>query len=1500
MKKLFFLLLVTIHTVGLYAQSQESDELYAQAMDLYDKSEFRKAAALFAKVHELDSMQMDPNNSRQDYGKLWLAHSLYMAGDKERARAIDEQWYRVKPQDRRKTLAIDGFNNKILSDFHAGKYQQALSDLYELYAMERQLCDSLDLFHVGTYHGIAAVYINTNKIDSALFYYEKIHKIETVSYEKNDTLLLSTLGDIVNLSMHPAVLDTDKALHYLEIADDIIKYNKLEKTSMMVDYAGLRFMVYMYDGEELEKYVDRYLDILRVCLKNDKDTHKGILDNVGDLLSQTAHTNVKTKIAYARLSLCDHADVEEYFSKLVNYCLCTMEESDEKKSLDIINEIEKLSKTIDTEFGKSMYATAMCLRFGLYTKLNNYDKAIEYFEKIENESLDKFIDNESPYYALFMICKATVELTCEKYANVISLLRQLEEKFYRAGVPAEDMTSRQNLRMYLCIAQLLSKDYNAAKETFQSIKQSYITNVIEPKAIHTLAKHVNDIDERLSFLSNYTNAVVTDSVKYLLREFKTDLKKIKIEMVRLIPDYLAEAYYIRLVREYAQELRAQRNHIEAQEVMDAYLAQWRDLYNRIDQPTNDWKSHLDKRNMIEVLDSTLFLQFRTLMYEKRDKKGIQAHQDCVNFYKEIYQGRLEGKYLNALIEYNRYIDNHEEAVRLLSLREDLDDETLEELAQECQDMADYDNWLKYSRMYINAILQNSPVNTNEIHNRIYSLVEYWHDNNQEQKILDYYKEELYPRLKELAPKDCRYLFFETLFILQYNVSNENFENVTDNFVEANPHLFDDKEKILYIIAKANYLRNKGQEYLNKASDYYDQAYGLTDNVNTKTNILFFKHEILNQSYDKMADCMIQAAKLDSLFESNASLKGTEEYGDFTLKYIRGLMRSGRYEEAKQKAISYLKTDESDMGSCQKLLSGLYDHDVLVFCGFNAISAGATKTMIQEELMEILNTMNERTDIIQDLALNVIRDDLESFNFNIKHNLVWDYSIENLMDKSSRFASSLQSDSLKMYAYDIALLCKGIQLRSYNTVMSMIRKSGHRTLIAKAKNLMEIMGQMDKASGEDLKILAEQRKKLEDELFSSSRMFGDIRTRLYASWKDVKSALKENDVAIEFTSSKDKDLYACVLTSDCAVPYMIRLCNSDSLDWNTSSLQNAKASTLIWKPLHELIHNKKNLYISPTGVLNEIPIESLPFYNNSNKYMSDIYDIHRLSSTRELTYKNTIEGTGCIVYGGLHYDMSMDDMKNNSQLYPELRASANADLARFYKDRGNREAMSNTPYLPGTEIEAEQISNTMKDSSLPVELFLQDKGTEASFKSINGKGRNVIHIATHGFYMNEADSKAIYGDNMNSDQQQRTEEDKSLMRSGLLFAGADNFLMGETIPDGIEDGILTSLEISTMNLVGLDLITLSACETAKGDIKGEGVFGLQRGFKKAGANSILMSLWKVDDKATCKLMTEFYANWIAKKMTKHDALEAAKLTIRKTPEWSDPKYWAAFILLDAIN
>jgi CHAT domain-containing protein len=151
--------------------------------------------------------------------------------------------------------------------------------------------------------------------------------------------------------------------------------------------------------------------------------------------------------------------------------------------------------------------------------------------------------------------------------------------------------------------------------------------------------------------------------------------------------------------------------------------------------------------------------------------------------------------------------------------------------------------------------------------------------------------------------------------------------------------------------------------------------------------------------------------------------------------------------------------------------------------------------------------------------------------------------------------------------------------------------------------------------------------------------------------------------------------------------------------------------------------------------------------------------------------------------------------------------------------------------------------------------------------------------------------------MMSMDQERPRPDNSLRRSGLAFAGAQKAWDGEEIPKGIDDGVMLAQEIASMDLAGTDLVVLSACETGLGEINSEGVFGLQRAFKKAGVQTLIMSLWKVHDEATALFMQTFYDNLLSGK-SKRDSFAAAQMALRKHRDYGkDPAYWAAFVMLD---
>ena len=227
-----------------------------------------------------------------------------------------------------------------------------------------------------------------------------------------------------------------------------------------------------------------------------------------------------------------------------------------------------------------------------------------------------------------------------------------------------------------------------------------------------------------------------------------------------------------------------------------------------------------------------------------------------------------------------------------------------------------------------------------------------------------------------------------------------------------------------------------------------------------------------------------------------------------------------------------------------------------------------------------------------------------------------------------------------------------------------------------------------------------------------------------------------------------------------------------------------------------------------------------------------------------------------------------------------------------------------PVLEGSLREVQDIDRLMHQKHIHVTTAIGTDGTEESFKALSGQHKSIIHISTHGFYQPEEQTTG--GDDdlgalLGNSQQAQTQEDCSLSRSGLLMTGAADYIYGRDADFSTDDGILTAREISRMDLSGLDLVVLSACETGLGDVSGEGVFGLQRGFKKAGAQTLLVSLWKVEDDATQLLMTSFYRNLLAGQ-TKRQAFLKAQRELRQAEGGRFDRYecWAAFVMIDGIN
>ncbi len=219
------------------------------------------------------------------------------------------------------------------------------------------------------------------------------------------------------------------------------------------------------------------------------------------------------------------------------------------------------------------------------------------------------------------------------------------------------------------------------------------------------------------------------------------------------------------------------------------------------------------------------------------------------------------------------------------------------------------------------------------------------------------------------------------------------------------------------------------------------------------------------------------------------------------------------------------------------------------------------------------------------------------------------------------------------------------------------------------------------------------------------------------------------------------------------------------------------------------------------------------------------------------------------------------------------------------------------YLPGTLKEINSIDSLAKLFQVPATIYRGTAALEETYKNYGGGvSPAIIHIATHGFFFPDPEKKfkSSLGSLQDDKQEFRTSANP-LNRSGLLFAGANHIWVGETLPPGLEDGILTAYEASNITLSRTELVVLSACETGLGDIKGsEGVFGLQRAFKAAGANYLMMSLWKVPDSETAEFMKEFY-HALFSGQTIEQAFSLSQ-RVMKNKYRKDPYKWAAFVLV----
>ncbi|RUS98520.1 hypothetical protein DSM106972_081490 [Dulcicalothrix desertica PCC 7102] len=329
---------------------------------------------------------------------------------------------------------------------------------------------------------------------------------------------------------------------------------------------------------------------------------------------------------------------------------------------------------------------------------------------------------------------------------------------------------------------------------------------------------------------------------------------------------------------------------------------------------------------------------------------------------------------------------------------------------------------------------------------------------------------------------------------------------------------------------------------------------------------------------------------------------------------------------------------------------------------------------------------------------------------------------------------------------------------------------------------------------------------------------------------------------------------------------------------TSQLQELARSLdkQVMAPIRPLLGNARHLLLSPDGQLNLIPFEALK--DEQNKYLVENYAFSYLTTGRDLLRLDTTakQLSNPVVFADINYEQQGTVIASQSRSSKNQR-SIDFDNLKFGS-------------LAATYEEGQQIKKIFPNTN----IITGKNATETAIKQL--KSPNILHLATHGFFLPNKEikpiSSAITDLNNQREQSKYLNLENPLLRSGLALAGFNNRQNKRT--NNTEDGVLTALEVAGLNLRGTQLVILSACETGLGNVKtGDGVYGLRRALVIAGTQSQLLSLWKVDDAGTKDLMVKYYKNIKAKK-GRHVALREVQLEFLKNPKYQHPYYWASFI------
>ncbi|MGH1337711.1 MAG: CHAT domain-containing tetratricopeptide repeat protein [Aureispira sp.] len=578
-------------------------------------------------------------------------------------------------------------------------------------------------------------------------------------------------------------------------------------------------------------------------------------------------------------------------------------------------------------------------------------------------------------------------------------------------------------------------------------------------------------------------------------------------------------------------------------------------------------------------------------------------------------------------------------------------------------------------------------------------------------------------------------------------------------------------------------------------------------------------------------------------------------------------------------------------------------------------------------------VTERDDLASIHLLKALSTDLKRVQQNYtslseQERLLFLKPILKRFDTFFEFAIRYNNPDLLLEAFNSHLIIKGLSLETTNNLQSVCNVTENMLLRNKCLEMQNLRKELSSSTSLPLDIqnnLDARITDLEKEIGLSSK---DLRT-IYdknnrnLDFVDIKRLLYNMEtpdsltMAIDFllvpetneAGIRQSVYYAAVVIPRHPYPHFVRLATQEELadvlaadvsptsfNYITETSESRYLYSLVWEPLLPYINQAQHLHLCPTGILSRIAFGTLQTGNFQHKRIMNKWSIHYYGALRDLLHlksdKGPTDNTSALLVGGVKFDLTEAELNGLLANNPVVTTTPPPSVAIKAGARGE-----DFVYLDGTLEEVLAIGNLFPSGS-EVKLLSGVLATEENLTNFANEAPDILHIATHGYFF---PTPTPNSQKTGAKKKKKGVEDNiaaasnPLLRSGLALAGINRVWKGGNTIEGLEDGIFTALEVSNLDLFNTKLVVLSACETGRGDIDNtEGILGLRRAFKIAGAQQLIISLWKVPDAQTAELMQLFYARYLTGNSA-HAAFEYAQQEMSR--RYKNPYYWAAFLLIE---